>query len=277
MRWAPGQRSLHWLVERPVAHRGLHNKAEGVIENTPSAVDAAIAAGYAVEVDLQLTADGDAIVFHDPELGRLTDGSGPVRSHSVDALKRFPIKDSADRIQTFDELLRQVDGRVPLLIEIKSQWDGCGPLEGRVAEVLAGYDGPAALMSFDPDSVEALRHYAPWAVIGFTCAANGDVTDGEHLSIARRRDVRSLSILSRLQPDFLAHHVRGLPSALTRVYRSLGRPVLAWTVRTEADRERASQFADQIIFEGLRPSVPLRKPDRPQMLADVSGREDHHG
>ncbi|WP_137391375.1 glycerophosphodiester phosphodiesterase family protein [Rhodoligotrophos defluvii] len=253
MRGSAGAQHLSWLVARPVAHRGLHDRASGVIENTASAVAAAIANGYGIEVDLQRTGDGEAIVFHDATLDRLTNGRGAVVAHTLQELKKLAITGSEDRIQTLGELLDQVAGRTTLVLELKSLWDGCGPLEKRVAQVLAGYVGPVAVMSFDPDSVAALAHYTPNTPRGFTCGRDGQVTDGEHLSVRRRRAVSTPAILDRLQPDFLAHHVRSLPSPLTRWARRHHRPVLTWTVRTASDRRQAALFADQMIFEGFRP------------------------
>ncbi|WP_342642213.1 glycerophosphodiester phosphodiesterase family protein [Rhodoligotrophos ferricapiens] len=253
MRWGPGAQHLSWLTARPFAHRGLHDRARGIIENTASAVATAIEHGYAIEVDLQRTGDGEAVVFHDAILERLTNGEGAVAAHSLRQLQQLSITGSRDRIQSLDELLDQVQGRAALVLELKSLWDGCGPLEQRVARALSGYRGPVAVMSFDPDSVAALAHYGPRLVRGFTCSIDGEVTDGEHLSAARRRAVSTPAILEQLAPDFIAHQVRSLPSPLSRWARRHGRPVLTWTVRSASDRRQASLFADQMIFEGFTP------------------------
>lgn len=253
MRWTPGGQILAFLTSRPVAHRGLHDRQRGIIENTASAIAAAIEHGFAIEVDVQRTADGKAVVFHDATLERLTVEQGPVVAWEAARLQRLRIRGSSDHIQTLDELLDQVAGRVPLVIEMKTLWDGCGPLEEAVAVSLASYDGPVAVMSFDPDSVDAIGHYAPFVIRGFTCGVDGDVTDGEFLSLARRREAVGIANLERLQPDFIAHHVRSLPSPLSRYARLRGLPVLTWTVRSQADRRAASLYADQMIFEGFVP------------------------
>lgn len=243
---------LDWLVARPIAHRGLHDLQAGVIENTSSAIAAAIDANYAVEVDLQRTADHRAVVFHDAILDRLTTHSGPVASRSAAELQRMTVTGSKDRIQTLEELLEQVNGRITLILELKSLWDGCRLLEHAVAKAIATYKGPVAVMSFDPDSVAALGRLAVKTPRGLTCMIDGNVTDGEHLALARRRRVSGPVILNEVQPDFIAHDVRVLPSALTRWTRQKRCPILAWTVRTPDHRRRASLFADQMIFEGFR-------------------------
>src|ERR1700739_416325 len=149
--------SLDWLSARPVAHRGLHNSAQGLIENTAGAAHAAIAAAYGIEVDVQISADGEAMVHHDDVLGRLTEGEGRLDRLSAAALKRVPFPGSSERMLTLAAFLRLVAGRVTMLIELKSRFDGDERLPARVATVLAGYRGPAALMSFDPQQITLLR------------------------------------------------------------------------------------------------------------------------
>src|SRR5262245_40302707 len=148
---------LDWLIARPVAHRGLHDAEKGIIENTPSAFAAAVAARYGIECDLQLSADGEAMVYHDDTLGRLTDADGRLDAMTAAALKRLSFKASADRMITLGELCDFVAGRVAMLIEMKHQPGGDGRLADRTAKVLSGYRGPAAVMSFDADAVAVVR------------------------------------------------------------------------------------------------------------------------
>src|SRR5436305_1066275 len=154
-------RDLKWLTAHPVAHRGLHDSAAGVIENTASAFAAAIEGGFAIETDLQVSADGEAMVHHDFALGRLTLGSRLLAAMTAAGLKEVPFKTTADRIMTLGELCDFAAGRTPLLIELKSRFDGDRRLVTRAAHVLQSYAGPAALMSFDPAPIEALRALAP--------------------------------------------------------------------------------------------------------------------
>ena len=241
-----------WLTARPIAHRGLHDAANGVIENTPSAFTAAVAGDYAIECDLQLSADGEAMVHHDDVLGRLTDGAGRLDALSAAELKRVAYKATSDRMITLGDLCALVDGRVTLVIELKSHYDGDVRLPQRVAAVLKDYRGPAAVMSFDPGQVSALRDFAPDVTRGLVAMRRepGRGRDPDTASSPARFVIQALA--ARLQ--FLAYRVQDLPSALPNFARNmLGMPLLTWTVRTTEDRRRAAENADQIIFEGFRP------------------------
>src|SRR5665647_3806568 len=151
---------LAWLTARPIAHRGLHDTSAGVIESTAAAFSAAIAGGYGMETDLQISADGEAMVHHDDALGRLTDGAGRLAELSAAELKAVRFKACTDRILTLGELCELVGGRTPMLLELKSHFNGDRRLVERAAQVLAGYAGPVAVMSFDPFMIEAIRRIA---------------------------------------------------------------------------------------------------------------------
>ncbi len=151
---------LDWL-KRPIAHRGLHDASKGVIENSASAVEAAIARGLAIEVDLQCAKDNKPVVFHDGTLDRLTEEVGPVISRSASELTSIPLRGSKDRILSLRDLLALIDGRVPLLIEIKSKWDDDDRYEANIASELASYRGPVAVMSFDPNCVARFKTLLP--------------------------------------------------------------------------------------------------------------------
>ena len=239
-----------WLTARPVAHRGLHD-AVNVIENTPAAVAAAASAGYAAEVDLQISADGEAVVHHDAELGRLTDGHGRLDALPAAELKRIPFKGTSDRMMTLSDLLDLVAGRVGLFLELKSRFD-CDPrLPHRVAEVVKSYAGPVAAMSFDPYQVEAVRELAPGLIRGIVAER---YRAGESEGPGGRERLAYLLHGLRSRPQFVAYHVNDLPAAGPLLARHvLGMPLLTWTVRTDAQRARAARWADQMIFEGFRP------------------------
>src|SRR3981189_2533582 len=150
-------RAPDWLTARPVAHRGLHDRAQGIIENMPAAVSAAGAANFSIEVDRQLTADGEAMVHHDDALGRLTEGSAAHKDKTAAELKQVVFKDTAERMMSLGDLCALVAGRVPLVIEVKSHFDGDRKLVARMAEVLGPYSGPAGGRCVDPDQVHAAR------------------------------------------------------------------------------------------------------------------------
>jgi len=239
------------LIARPIAHRGLHDLGRGIVENTASAVDAAIAGNYGIEVDLQASHDGEAMVHHDDALGRLTEGSGSLAAMSAAELQRIAFRATSDRMMTLPELLERVAGRVALVLELKSRFDGDVRLVARVAHVLTSYAGPVAAMSFDPRIVAGLRQIAPRLPRGIV-AERRLAEPGVPLTAWRGRALAHLLHAPMTRPDFVAYRVDDLPAPATRLARVLGRPVLTWTVRTPEQRARAQAFADQMIFEGFR-------------------------
>jgi glycerophosphoryl diester phosphodiesterase len=245
---------LDWLTARPVAHRGLHDAAAGVIENTPSAFAAAVAGNYAIECDLQITADGEAMVYHDDALGRLTDGSVRLDAATSADLRRVDFKATADHMISLGELCDLVAGRVTLVIELKRSRADDERLTERAAAVLSGYAGPAALMSFDPGQIAPLRALAPRLTRGLVAEGRSARLPGDGWPARLRTALDYGRDALRTKPHFLAYSVKDFPNALPYLARNLYRmPVLTWTVRSPEDRARAARFADQMIFEGFRP------------------------
>lgn len=244
---------LQWLIDNPIAHRGLHRAEDGIIENSASAVRAALERHYGVEVDVVLSADGEAMVFHDSALERLTDAHGLVRARSAAELKGIALRGSADRLWTLGELLQFVNGRVPLVVEIKSDWDGDCRLTLRVIEVLAGYQGHALVKSFDPVVVRYLRQQAshlPRGIIG--CSYKDEYWN--FLSAVQRFSNRNLLHWPATRPHAISWDVKDLQrGSLQFMRRFFGVPAITWTVRTESDQARAALFADQMVFEEFLP------------------------
>jgi glycerophosphoryl diester phosphodiesterase len=243
-----------WLIARPVAHRGLHDAARGVIENTPSAFTAAIAGNYAIECDIQISADGEAMVFHDQTLERLTEGNGRLDAMATADLKRVAFRGSADHMITLGELADLVADRAALLVEIKSRFDGDLRLVQRAAKVLSSYRGRVALMSFDPAPIAALRTLAPQLPRGIVAERHYIHPTWSPLPARTKRALAYFQHALQSRPQFIAYSVNDLASAIPRLARHVLRlPLLTWTVRSAVDRERASRYADQMIFEGFRP------------------------
>lgn len=241
-----------WLTARPIAHRGLHDPAAGIIENTASAANAAIANGYAIETDVQLSADGEAMVFHDDTLERLTQGHGAVAGKTAAELREIAFQKTADRMPTLGEYCDLIAGRAPLIVEIKSRFDGDLRLVRRVTEILKPYAGPVAAMSFDPEPVAALRHLARDLLRGIVAEWRYDHPEWKFLTAGQRRNLSLMLHARHSRPQFVAYCVDDLPSPVSAIARSLSLPLLTWTVRTDAQRTRAGRYADQMIFEGFR-------------------------
>lgn len=250
------QSGLGWLIARPIAHRGLHDAAAGVIENSIPAAEAAIAGRFGIECDVQLSADGEAMVFHDLVLDRLTAQTGKVALLKADALAAIPLKGSQATIPTLASFLDVIAGRVPLVIEIKSRFDGDLALTRRAAEIVSSRPGqPIVFKSFDPDIVTALRDLAPAIPRGIVAMNDYSIYDDyAHLDDARRRAMANLLHFGESRPDFLSWKVADLESAAPYLCRNaLGMPLMTWTVRTPADCETAARHADQMVFEGFTP------------------------
>ena len=249
-------RAPDWLTARPVAHRGLHDLARGIVENMPGAARAAIDGRFAVECDIQLSADGEAMVHHDDALGRLTEGSGRLIEMTAAELKVATFRNTPERMMTLSDLCALVAGRVPLVVEVKSHFRGDRRLVARMAEVLADYSGPIVGMSFDPDQVLALREAMPKLPRGIVAQRTYDDDYWAKLTPEQRAGMLQLRHAFRTEPHFVAYWIEQLPAPAPWIARNVfGCPLLTWTVRTPEQRARAARYADQMIFEGFRPDT----------------------
>jgi glycerophosphoryl diester phosphodiesterase len=249
-------RAPDWLTARPIAHRGLHDGARGIVENMPGAARAAIAGNFGIELDIQLAADGEAMVHHDDDLSRLTEASGALRAKTAAELRQVVFKNTSERMMSLSDLCAIVAGRVPLVIEVKSHFDGDRRLVRRMAEVLSSYEGPAAGMSFDPDQVLALRELIPSRPRGIVAEHHYTAADWPDTTPDQRVAMTYLRHAFRTRPHFVAYWVDEIPDVAPWIARNIFRcSLLTWTVRTAAQRIRATKYADQMIFEGFHPDV----------------------
>jgi glycerophosphoryl diester phosphodiesterase len=244
---------LDWLTARPIAHRGLHDARAGIIENTASAVSAAIEAHYGIEVDLQISADGEAMVHHDDRLGRLTEGDGKLSAMTAAALQHVGFKATSDRMMTLGELCDLVRGRATLLLELKSAFDGDKRVALRTVEVVKSYSGAVGVMSFDPNLVAVLTEIAPALARGITAMGRYDDSEWAPLSPWQKLSFPFLLQSFSTRPHFVAFALDDLPATAPSLARRIfGLPLLAWVARSDDDRRHAARAADQMIFEGFR-------------------------
>ena len=229
---------LRKLIARPFAHRGLHG--QGRIENSRAAFEAAIEARHGIELDVQASRDGQAMVFHDERLERLAEHAGPICSMVRGELERIRLRDSPETIPSLAEILALIAGRSPLLIEVKTPGRDAGALSRAVADALKGYEGPVAVMSFNPEVGHWFARHEPARLRGLVVTEKGKKWRGW---FARRL------ALWRSRADFLAYDIRDLPSGFAESAQRRGLRVLTWTVRSVKDRARAAEHADQIIYE----------------------------
>jgi glycerophosphoryl diester phosphodiesterase len=240
---------------RPIAHRGLHDRNQGVIENTGPAFQAAIAGGYGIECDVQPASDSTPMIFHDRALKRLVDADGLIDERTPVELARLRYRGQDTPILTYPDFLAMVAGRAPLLVEIKSEWGP--PMPGfleAVAAASTAYAGPIALMSFDPAIMARIKDLAPKIPRGII-ATDFTVNRwwGDKIDAARAISLTYLLESRAAEPAFFAYHVRALPTPVTRFAREgLGLPLFTWTVRSERERASAARWADAPMFEGYR-------------------------
>lgn len=244
--------------DRPIAHRGLHNRAQGIIENSSSAFAAAIAAGYAFECDVQLSGDDQPIVFHDDHLERLTGQKGRIQSLSAGQLTRLPLVGSktGDTPQRFEDMLAQIDGQTLAVIELKHQPtpEGTTALAKKVAMALSHYAGPFVIESFDPNLLIAMRKAGFHGHLGIILQKS---LRGEGSTIGAFQDfvLRHMLHWPLTRPSFISSH-QALPSLpMVRFWRARGVPVTMWTVRSRQEADMIKDHTDQIVFEGFLPDI----------------------
>lgn len=248
-RWlspAPDPGKIAWIGAQDFAHRGLHGG--GTPENSRAAFAAALAAGHGIELDVQRSGDGQAVVFHDDTLDRLTADTGPVQRRTAAQLGAITLAGSTETIPSLRQVLDQIAGTAPVLIEVKSKRDiRIAALCLAVRRVLEGYTGPHAVMSFDPRVSRWYAANSPHTVRGLI------VSEGEDRALPGK--VRRHLALWHARPDFLAYDVRDLPSRFAAAQRRRGLPVATWTVRDVEHEDRAREYADAAIFELMERSV----------------------
>lgn len=246
------------LFPNPIAHRGLHDRANGVIENSASAFEAAIAKGLTIECDIQLSSDGVPFVFHDDDGERLVGKPGAVADRTASELTSSPLLGSAagDCPQRFTDFLAQIAGRTLLQIELKHQRDTTGTqlLARAVAESLKAYDGPVTIESFDPNLLTAIRQFGFSGPRGIITYDYADASEDSHLTEEQRYTLRHLLHWHETQFDFISCAKDALHLPAIVFWRALGKPVTAWTIRTQAEADAARHHSDQLVFEGFQPA-----------------------
>ncbi|WP_281966433.1 glycerophosphodiester phosphodiesterase family protein [Roseovarius nanhaiticus] len=243
----------------PLAHRALHRPGSERLENSRAAIRAAMEHGYGIEIDVQMSSDGVAMVFHDDNLDRLTNGAGPVRAHSAAGLAGITLNGTDEGIPTLAEVLALVAGRVPLLIEVKDQHGQMGETDGMLEEAvvrdLAGYEGAVALMSFNPHSVIRLAKLAPTIPRGIvTCDYAPDHCP--ELTPQIRDRLRAIPDMEAARASFISHQWDDLDRPRVAELKAAGADILCWTIRSQEAAKTAGRIAQNITFEGYLPALP---------------------
>jgi glycerophosphoryl diester phosphodiesterase len=235
---------MDWITTRPIAHRGLHRGRE-IPENSMAAFEAAIAANHPIELDIQFLADGHIAVFHDKGLERLTGQPGSIAEQTLDSISKFHLFGTDQTIPSLPEVLALIHGQVPVLVELKNEGK-VGPLESALHQVLKDYRGEVAIQAFNPFSLQWFKKNAPDIPRG-QLAGN---FKGESLAWYNKLLLSNLLMNWASDPQFIAYDLRALPSLPTTLNRQLFKtPLLAWTVRSTAERDQALKLADNYIFD----------------------------
>ncbi len=240
---APQPDRVAFLRAQPFAHRGLHGI--GIVENSRAAFAAAVAVGHGIELDVQMAANGEPMVFHDERLERLTAETGALAERTGLELSKIKLFATDEGIPRLSEVLERVAGRVPVLIEIKSNVANINLICLAVRRALEGYRGDAAIMSFDPRISAWFRQHARRIPRGLVVSER--VANKRFDKIRVQLEVRLA--IERAKPDFVAYDLASLPSPIAAGLRSRHVPVLTWTVRSAADERAAFTYADEIIYE----------------------------
>ena len=244
-----------WLLSRPIAHRGLHDVAHAIAENSLPAFWAAARAGYPIELDVRLLADGEVVVFHDRDLDRLTNATGPIAARTSEDIISLTLlgasigddpKREDARIPLLHDVLDLIAGSTPLLIEIKNEGD-VGALEAAVVAAVESYNGAFAIQSFNPETVQWWRDTAPGVPRGLLA---GDFRF-EPVDDATRRRLQNLEDIAMCEPDFIGYDIRLLPFDRVAHERKTGRPIIGWTARSRDEALQALEHCDNVIFEGF--------------------------
>lgn len=235
-----------WLVNKYIAHRGFHNTEAP--ENSLGAFQNAINKGYAIELDVQLLEDNTVVVFHDELLSRVTGKDGYLRNLKKENLKDYNLLGTSYTIPTLEEVLQLIDGKTPLLIEVKNTGK-VGELESALLKILENYTGEFAIQSFNPYVLEWFLNNAPHILRGQLSSS----FKGEKLSFIKKFVLRRMSFNKRNKINFISYEAKSLPNRYVRKFKNV--PLIAWTVRSQTEYLKVAGFCDNVIFENFEPRI----------------------
>ncbi len=246
----------HWLFDKPFAHRGLHSEPN-IPENTIAAFSAAIDKGYGIELDVQLSQDGEVVVFHDATLEHLSNGSGRVKDATFAALQELRVLNTDHAIPSLNQVLQLVRGQIPLLVEVKGLRGGSSSLDEAVALELDLYKGDYAVVAFNP-------YRLAWFVKNRPEVLRGQITERyfKYQLPWWKKVAYSQCLLNFMsKPDFISCEINMLSSWRMQGLKRRGLPIISWTINTPARLKAARRYVDNIIFERLDPT-PLDYRDK---------------
>ncbi|MBQ7977594.1 MAG: glycerophosphodiester phosphodiesterase [Clostridia bacterium] len=243
-----------WLVEKFIAHRGFFDNENQIPENSLLAFEKAIENGYAIELDVHVIADGTVVVFHDNILGRMTGQDGYIGQLTKDDLSKYHLLDTEQTIPTLQQVFDLVDGKTPILIEIKSENLKVGADETKIYELLKEYKGEFAVQSFNPFTIEWFKNNAPEITRGLL-SSKFKKDENNPKSWVKRYALRHMTFNKRSKPQFIAYNVLDLPANILKGRKFKGLPILGWTVKSQSQYMEVVKYVDNIIFQDFKPSI----------------------
>ena len=236
-----------WIVETPIAHRGFHDKNNP--ENSISAFKNAIAHGYAIELDVQMLSDGTVVVFHDESLSRMTGNDGYLQFLTKEDLPMLKLKDSKETIPTLEETLKAINGKTPIIIEIKNN-SQVRELEQKVIEIIDGYKGEVAIASFNPIVLAYFKQHAPNILRGQLAGYLKNIK----MKFVTRWALKRMILAKKVAcADFIMYEAKTLPNRFVKRFKKL--PLLAWTIKSQEEYIKVVKYCDNVIFEGFEPKI----------------------
>ncbi len=239
---------ISFLLKTPIAHRGLNN--DNIPENSLMAFTEAVKCGYNIELDVQMLATGEIVVFHDENTLRLTGQDNLIQSLKYEDIKKLRLSSTSQQIPTFEQVLSVVDGKVGILIEIKNH-KNIGILEDKLINILKNYNGAHAIQSFNPFIIKYIKKNAPQ----IPCGQLSSYFENENMSKFLKFILKHMFLNHFIKPDFISYNVEQLPNKYVRKFRHI--PLLAWTVRSLQKWNSIKNYCDNIIFEGFLPNINM--------------------
>jgi len=242
-----------WIVKQKIAHRGLHN--EKYPENSRGAFKNAIKYGFAIELDVHIISTGELVVIHDDTLNRTTNKFGEVEKLKFDEIKDIVLTGTNETLPTFEEILKLVDGKVPLMIEIKNRGE-IGKLESKLYAMLKEYKGEYAVQSFNPFSMKWFKDNAPEVIRG---QLSGFFRGEKSISFLTKFILKRMMLnKSASAPHFINYNLEDIPNKYVNKFKDI--PLIAYTIRTEEELEKARKNnVSNIIFENFIPKEVFNK------------------
>ncbi|MDG1709428.1 MAG: glycerophosphodiester phosphodiesterase family protein [Emcibacteraceae bacterium] len=234
-----------WLTKQPFAHRGLHSPRNNIVENSLSAFQSAISNGFGFELDVLLSKDNKAIVFHDVSMKRLTNQNDAIIDLNASELEKIVLNGTKDHIPTLETVLHHFQGVAPILIEIKGDQGLLDVISEAVNNEIKDYSGEVAVMSFYPEITKHFKSNYPEILCGLVATRKND----EKLHSECYKTDFQIDTLNSQNLDFIAYDIKSLPNDTSRFCIRENIPVLTWTVKSEEDKNYAKKHANNIIFE----------------------------